>query len=97
MSSTRCESYHWMSPIFIISIAIGLLIPSTERVILYFLLVFTTLAHWHYGTRVVNQMCEHFNRICFGVTMREPSTINEKLQPLTDDEKAALEHLSKVD
>lgn len=68
MSNTRCEGFHWMTPIFIISILIGMYIPILERLILYLLCIITTLTHWHYGTKVVQQMCQHFNRICFKVT-----------------------------
>lgn len=78
MSNTRCEAYHWMTPIYCISIIIGMYIPILERLILYLLCIFTTLTHWHYGTRVVQQMCIHFNRICFKVTSLEqkPPKIN---------------------
>lgn len=80
MSSTRCEAFHWMTPIFIILIGFGLWIPFFERFILYVLLIYTTLAHWHYGTRVVNQMCDHFNRTCFKVTPKHPK--KEDTEPL---------------
>lgn len=72
MSNTRCESFHWMTPIYVICIALGLWLPFLERFMLYFLFILTTLSHWHYGASVVNQMCEHFNRICFSVHMRQP-------------------------
>ncbi|XP_055372170.1 ethanolaminephosphotransferase 1 [Condylostylus longicornis] len=68
MSSTRCEGFHWMTPIFIISMIIAFYIPFFERLILYLLCLGTTLAHWQYGAKVVQQMCKHFNRICFKVT-----------------------------
>ncbi|XP_005192134.1 ethanolaminephosphotransferase 1 [Musca domestica] len=73
MSNTRCESFHWMTPIYVICIALGLWLPFLERFMLYFLFIITTLSHWHYGAAVVNQMCEHFNRICFSVHMRQPA------------------------
>lgn len=76
MSNTRCESFHWMTPVYVICIALGLWLPSLERFMLYFLFIVTTLSHWHYGASVVNQMCEHFNRICFSVHMRKPSEIS---------------------
>ncbi|XP_055849045.1 ethanolaminephosphotransferase 1 [Episyrphus balteatus] len=79
MSNTRCEAFHWMTPIFIILIAFALWIPFFERFILYVLLIYTTLAHWHYGASVVNQMCEHFNRICFKVTPKHPK---KDIEPL---------------
>uniref|UniRef100_A0A1I8PWB6 Ethanolaminephosphotransferase 1 n=1 Tax=Stomoxys calcitrans TaxID=35570 RepID=A0A1I8PWB6_STOCA len=72
MSNTRCESFHWMTPIYVLFIALGLWIPFLERFLLYVLFILTTLSHWHYGASVVNQMCEHFNRICFSVHMRKP-------------------------
>lgn len=68
MSNTRCEGFHWMSPIFVISILISMYIPFLERTILYLLTIVTTLSHWHYGSTVVQQMCKHFNRVCFLVT-----------------------------
>lgn len=73
MSNTRCESFHWMTPIYVLCIAMGLWLPRLERLMLYLLFIVTTLAHWHYGTSVVTQMCEHFNRICFSVHMRQPA------------------------
>ncbi|CRK99640.1 CLUMA_CG012951, isoform A [Clunio marinus] len=70
MSNTTSETFHWMTPILAICFVVSLVIPSIERFLLYALLVFTSLAHWHYGTVVVQQMCLHFNRICFGVGER---------------------------
>ena len=86
MSNTRCESFHWMTPIYVICIAMGLWLPFLERFMLYFLFIVTTLSHWHYGSSVVNQMCEHFNRICFSVHMRQPitsATSSSNLNPST--------------
>ncbi|GAB0086509.1 ethanolaminephosphotransferase 1 [Sergentomyia squamirostris] len=68
MSSTRCEAVHWMTPIFVALILLGISFPSLELSILYLLCVTTTLSHWHYGTKVVQQLCRKFNRVCFGVT-----------------------------
>ncbi|XP_055693042.1 ethanolaminephosphotransferase 1 [Lutzomyia longipalpis] len=67
MSSTRCEAVHWMTPIFVAGILLGMSFPSLELLILYALCVGTTLSHWHYGSRVVQQLCHKFNRVCFGV------------------------------
>jgi len=78
MSNTRCEIFHWMTPIYILSIGFGIYVPRTERFILYALLLGTTLTHWHYGTNVVNQMCEHFHRICFSVKLRDPKEKNSE-------------------
>lgn len=70
MSNTRSETYHWMTPVLAGCFGLSLIIPSLERFIIYSLLIFTSLAHWHYGAVVVQQMCSHFNRICFGVGKR---------------------------
>ncbi|XP_037959607.1 ethanolaminephosphotransferase 1 [Teleopsis dalmanni] len=76
MSNTRCECFHWMTPVYVLCIAIGVWLPVLERPMLYFLLIATTATHWHYGASVVNQMCEHFNRICFSVKMRTAVRLN---------------------
>lgn len=70
MSSTTSETFHWMTPILAACFGVSLVFPRLERFLLYSLLIFSSLAHWHYGTVVVQQMCEHFNRICFGVGKR---------------------------
>lgn len=54
MSSTRCEGFHWMTPIYVATVIISLYVPFLERPLLYLLLIATTLCHWHYGTRVVS-------------------------------------------
>jgi ethanolaminephosphotransferase len=76
MSSTTCETFHWMNPVLIVAFLISLFMPRLERFILYFMLIFSTITHWHYGTVIVEQMCEHFNRICFGVGKRR--SINDE-------------------
>jgi ethanolaminephosphotransferase len=70
MSNTTSETFHWMTPILAVCFVFSLIIPRLERVLLYALLIFSSAAHWHYGTGVVQQMCVHFNRICFGVGKR---------------------------
>lgn len=72
MSNTRCETFNWMTPYLAFAFAGSLLIPRIERILLYSMLVFSTLTHWHYGTIVVQQMCDHFNRICFSVNLKKP-------------------------
>nr|XP_044248636.1 uncharacterized protein LOC108055080 [Drosophila takahashii] len=72
MSVTRCEAWHWQTPMFVLSFLVSLWLPLLERPLLYMLLIVTTLSHWQYGASVVNQMCEHFNRICFTVHKRVP-------------------------
>lgn len=73
MSNTRSETFHWMTPILVVCYVISLLIPRFERFLVYILLVFSSLAHWHYGTVVVQQLCEHFGRICFSISKRTVS------------------------
>ncbi|XP_030562088.1 ethanolaminephosphotransferase 1 [Drosophila novamexicana] len=70
MSVTRAEAWHWQTPMFVLSMLVSLWLPALERPLLYTLLIVTTLTHWHYGASVVNQMCEHFNRVCFTVHKR---------------------------
>lgn len=70
MSNTKSETFHWMTPLLAGCFVISLYIPRLERFLLYALLIFTSLAHCHYGAVVVEKMCVHFNRICFGVGKR---------------------------
>lgn len=77
MSSTRSEAWHWQTPMFVMSVLFSLWLPILERALLYALLIVTTLTHWHYGASVVNQMCEHFNRVCFTVNKRVPEEDKE--------------------
>lgn len=74
MSNSISETIHWMTPILAFCFGISLVIPRIERLLLYGLLIFTSVAHWHYGTVVVQQMCVHFNRVCFGVGKRTEVT-----------------------
>lgn len=53
MSDTRCDAFHWQTPILVVTILLSFLVPFLERPLLYLLCIFTTLAHWHYGTKVV--------------------------------------------
>lgn len=70
MSNTNCETINWITPYLAGAFCVSLVIPRLERLLLYSMLIFSTLTHWHYGKNVVHQLCEHFNRICFGVTKR---------------------------
>ncbi|XP_068140443.1 ethanolaminephosphotransferase 1 [Drosophila tropicalis] len=78
MSVTRCEAWHWQTSMYIVSLLLSLWMPLLERPLLYMLLIVTTLTHWHYGASVVNQMCEHFNRVCFTVHKRIPDAEMER-------------------
>ena len=67
MSNTLSENLNYLTPIFGACFIISYLIPSLEVTLTYLLLIGSTFAHWHYGCKVVMQMCVHFKRICFGV------------------------------
>lgn len=58
MSNTRCEALHWMSPILFVAMLISFMIPRLETVIIYLLLIGSTLAHWHYGTIIVSYLLD---------------------------------------
>jgi len=88
MSVTRCEAWHWQTPMFVLSFLVSLWLPLLERPLLYMLLIVTTLSHWQYGASVVNQMCEHFNRICFTVHKRVPQEDLSKEKILLADKIA---------
>ncbi|ALC38022.1 CG31697 [Drosophila busckii] len=86
MSSTRSDAWHWQTPMFIGSLLVSLWMPVLERPLLYALLIVTTFTHWHYGTSVVNQMCKHFNRVCFTVHKRQPEQEQQhKKKPLLQE------------
>ncbi|KAL7026817.1 hypothetical protein ACKWTF_005181 [Chironomus riparius] len=70
MSDTKCETVNWISPYLAIACFGSIFMPRLEIFFLYSMLLLSTFTHIHYGTVVVQQLCEHFNRICFGVTMR---------------------------
>ncbi|XP_023721455.1 ethanolaminephosphotransferase 1 isoform X2 [Cryptotermes secundus] len=70
MSSVHCDLFNWLIiPVGLVT-AVSLMLPSTtgasaELSMLYALAVITTVAHVHYGTCVVRQMCRHFRISCF--------------------------------
>ncbi|EEB17164.1 Selenoprotein I, putative [Pediculus humanus corporis] len=75
MSSTRCEIFNWLLlPLFFATFFSLMLSPSSktaETSLLYILLILVTLAHFHYGTCVVRQMCDHFHIYCFRIKKKE--------------------------
>lgn len=74
MSSTTAQTFHPMNFVLLIGFLVSIYIPRIERLVLYLLVIFSSVTHWHYGAVVVEQMCEHFNRICFGVGKRREMT-----------------------
>ncbi|XP_053694811.1 ethanolaminephosphotransferase 1 [Sabethes cyaneus] len=75
MSNTISETFNWMTGTLCVAVLLSITAPAIERPLLYILVIGSTLAHWHYGTIVVQQMCKHFNRTCFKVT--KPKEINQ--------------------
>ncbi|KAF7272694.1 ethanolaminephosphotransferase 1-like [Rhynchophorus ferrugineus] len=73
MSSTRCDWFNWMLVPTALAILISCATQSAalEMSLLYGLCVGTSIAHLHYGTCVVRQMCRHFKIDCFSI--RKPS------------------------
>ncbi|EDS32733.1 phosphatidyltransferase [Culex quinquefasciatus] len=74
MSNTIADTFNWMTGVLGLAVVLSLAMPAIERPLLYLLVVGSTLAHWEYGSTVVQQMCKHFNRICFKVTKPKPVT-----------------------
>ncbi|CAH1116634.1 unnamed protein product [Phaedon cochleariae] len=69
MSNTTCEVFNLlMIPVLlVVIITVILQWASLELFLLYCLCIFTTVAHIHYGTCVVRQMCRHFRVNCFTI------------------------------
>lgn len=73
MSNTRCDWFNWMILPILLVVVLSLATQwaNLEMVCLYSLCVAVTIAHLHYGTCVVRQMCRHFKINCF--TIKKPS------------------------
>ncbi|XP_021918309.1 ethanolaminephosphotransferase 1 [Zootermopsis nevadensis] len=72
MSSMRCELFNWLIVPTGLVLAASLMLPSSvgasvELGMLYSLALIATVAHVHYGTCVVRQMCRHFRISCFRI------------------------------
>lgn len=69
MSNTRCDVFNWLLGPAALCTCLSIYLPSPafELALLYGLWVFSTLAHIHYGTCVVRQMCSHFHINCFSI------------------------------
>ncbi|XP_046679620.1 ethanolaminephosphotransferase 1-like [Homalodisca vitripennis] len=75
MSNTRCDNSNWLlGPAFLCT-GLSLLLSShyLEISLLYALWALSTIAHIHYGTCVVRQMCRHFRICCFQIKPRPHS------------------------
>ncbi|XP_076236084.1 ethanolaminephosphotransferase 1 [Calliopsis andreniformis] len=70
MSNTRCDLLLWiLLPIGIAAI-FSFVLPSIDLVFTYIVAIVALLAHIHYGTCVVRQMCRHFRIHTFRIKDR---------------------------
>lgn len=71
MSSTRCEILNWLLIPTAVTVVLAVNMPASgqnsELILLYVLTTIATVAHIHYGTCVVRQMCKHFRIDCFRI------------------------------
>lgn len=70
MTSTRCQPINWLTVAYVCVAALSIALPLPARAELYILRCLAavfTLAHVHYATCVIRQMCDHFNISCFSI------------------------------
>uniref|UniRef100_A0A2A4K4R8 Ethanolaminephosphotransferase 1 n=1 Tax=Heliothis virescens TaxID=7102 RepID=A0A2A4K4R8_HELVI len=70
MSDTRCEVFNGLLIPYalVMAIVFGCAVsPTTELLLLSGLCVASSIAHIYYGTKVVQEMCDHFNIECFHI------------------------------
>ncbi|KAJ8669853.1 hypothetical protein QAD02_001112 [Eretmocerus hayati] len=67
MSNTRCEVLPWILFPVVAAALLAFLVPAIDLLLMYLLGAFTLLAHIHYGTCVVRQMCRHFRLNTFSI------------------------------
>ncbi|XP_013183063.2 ethanolaminephosphotransferase 1 [Amyelois transitella] len=70
MSDTRCEAWNPLLLPYTLSVLTVLVFkpsPRAELVMLTVLCVSSSIQHIYYGTRVVQEMCEHFKINCFHI------------------------------
>ncbi|XP_028927594.1 ethanolaminephosphotransferase 1 isoform X1 [Ornithorhynchus anatinus] len=74
MSNTRCQPLNWLlMPLALVILVVHSgLAPHSETFLLYSLTALVTVAHIHYGIRVVNQLSKHFKILPF--SLRKPSS-----------------------
>ncbi|XP_012508005.1 PREDICTED: ethanolaminephosphotransferase 1 isoform X2 [Propithecus coquereli] len=74
MSSTRCPTLNWLLvPLFLVVLAVNSGIASSiENGLLYTLAAAFTVAHVHYGVRVVKQLSNHFQIYPF--SLKKPNS-----------------------
>lgn len=67
MSSERCEALCWLLWPLVLVVGTSCMVPRYEVVAFYGLTCIVVLAHVHFGTCVVRQMCVHFRINCFHI------------------------------
>ncbi|KAG5879527.1 hypothetical protein JTB14_029893 [Gonioctena quinquepunctata] len=69
MSNTTCDAFNLLlvPTSFVVMTAVLTQWANIELFLLYALCLVTTIAHIHYGTCVVRQMCRHFKVNCFSI------------------------------
>ena len=74
MSSTWCPTLNWLllPPLVIVMVVIVGVTPYVESTLLFALTAAFTLAHIHYGVRVVKQLSNHFHIYPF--SLRKPNS-----------------------
>ncbi|XP_003741479.1 ethanolaminephosphotransferase 1 [Galendromus occidentalis] len=72
MTNTRCEISNGLLVLVSMTLVAVFQFGYSEVACLYFLTACVLVAHIHYGTCVVRQMCDHFRINCFSVQRREP-------------------------
>lgn len=60
MSNTRCEILPWILFPVTVAAILSFVSPEMDLQSMYFVSILSLLAHIHYGTCVVRQMCRHF-------------------------------------
>ncbi|XP_033174561.1 ethanolaminephosphotransferase 1 [Bombus impatiens] len=70
MSNTRCELLSWILLPVAVAALFSFILPSIDLVFTYILAIIALLAHIHYGTCVVRQMCRHFRIHTFHIKDR---------------------------
>ncbi|XP_039299223.1 ethanolaminephosphotransferase 1-like isoform X1 [Nilaparvata lugens] len=76
MSGVTCDVWNWLLGPTLLCVGVAMLFPSQslELVLLYSLWALAMVAHIHYGSTVVRQMCRHFRISCFKI--RKPHLTN---------------------
>ncbi|CAK9818620.1 Ethanolaminephosphotransferase 1 [Anthophora quadrimaculata] len=70
MSNTTCELLSWVLLPVAVAAIFSFVLPTTDLVFTYIVAIIALLAHIHYGTCVVRQMCRHFRIYTFRIKDR---------------------------